>query len=128
VAAVVTALDDVLASITPDNMDPIAAAILDRVTEVRKTAEADSASLRVVIGQRVANLRATITQATAFQSGETTRAATVTATVPALTIAYLTLIRDELALLHTDLAAVTGNQIVGLNATADLATVVSSNL
>jgi Flp pilus assembly CpaF family ATPase len=124
----VTALDDVLASITPDNMDPIVAAIIDRATQVRKTAEADDAALRVVIGQRVANLRTTIDQATAFQKAQSDRAATVTATTPAVNVAYLTLIRDELALIRTDLATVASNQVTALTAIADLATVVSRNL
>lgn len=45
-----TALDDVLASITLDNADAIAAALLDRVTTVRKTAALDDAALRAQIG------------------------------------------------------------------------------
>lgn len=135
-----TALDTVLASITPANLDDIAAALLSRVTEVRKTAEIDDAARRVAIGTRVAALRGTVTTATADQgtasaaaTSETAMAATVKASTPAVTVAYLTLVRDQVAAIHTMLAdlqtwraQMDSGYTLATTATADLATVVAT--
>jgi len=134
------ALDDVLASITPDNLDAIAAAILGRVTEVRKAAELDDAALRTAIGARVASLRSSAAVATTDQvtastaaATETTTAAAVMASTPAVTVAYVTAIRDQIAALHTTLAEMYtwraqmgGGYALATTATADLATVVAT--
>jgi len=136
----VAALDDVLASITPANLDAVTAALLGRVTEVRKAAEVDDTALRAAIGTRVASLRssaavATTDQATASAAAisETTAATTVKASAPAATIAYLTLVRDQIAAIHTTLAGLEtwraqmdSGFVLATTATADLATVVAT--
>ena len=138
----VSALDDVLASITIDNLDTIAAALLDRVAVVRKAAELDDATLRTAIGTRVTALRSAATVATTDQAtatsaatSETAMAATVTASTPAVTVAYLTAIRDQIAALHTTLAdlqswraQMDSGYALATTATADLATVVAAKL
>ena len=135
-----SALDDVLASITLANLDDIAAKILDRVTEVRKTAETDDAALRAAIGTRAASLRSSAAVATADQAtasaaaiSETTAATTVKASAPAVTIAYLTLVRDQIAAIRTTLAGLEtwraqmdSGYALATTATADLATVVAT--
>jgi len=136
----VTALDDVLASITLQNLDDIAAKLLDRVTEVRKTAETDDVALRAAIGDRVASLRSSATAATADQATasaaattETAIAAAVKASTAALTLAYLTAVRDQLGAIHTTLADLQtwraqtdSGSALATTATADLATVVAT--
>ena len=135
-----TALDDVLASITPANLDSITAKLLDRVTAVRQAAQLDDTALRAAIGTRAASLRssaavATTDQATASAAAisETTAAATVKASTPAVTIAYLTLVRDQVAAIHTTLAGLEtwraqmdSGFVLATTATADLATVVAT--
>jgi len=137
----VSALDDVLASITLSNLDDIAAKLLDRVAEVRKAAIVDDAALRDAIGTRVTSLRSSAAAATADQTtasaaavSEATAATEVKASTPATTLAYVTLIRDQIAALHTalaDLETWRGQMDDGFalatTATADLATVVATN-
>ncbi len=124
-----TAFQDALSAITDPAVAQVAASLAtQRADYLRQTVADADASLRTVIGQRVAALRTASDQAGAFQTSESARAATVTAATPDVTVAYLTLIRDELALIHNDLALVAGSQVIGLTATADLATVVSNNI
>jgi len=137
-----TALDDILASVTVDNIDSILAAILGRATEVRKAAELDDAALLAAIGARVSSLRssaavATTDQATASDAAdaETANAAAVKASAPALTVAYLTAVRDQIAQIHTMFAGLQtwraqmdGDAALVTTATADLATVVATKL
>jgi hypothetical protein len=137
-----TALDDLLASITLANLDDITAKLLGRITEVRKAAVTDDAALRDAIGTRVASLRssaavATTDQATASAAAttETAIAAAVTASAPALTLDYLKAVRDAVAQIHTTLAGLQtwraqtdGGSALATTATADLATVVATKL
>ena len=137
-----SALDDVLASITLANLDSVAAAVLDRVTEVRKAAELDDAALRTAIGTRVSSLCSSAAVATTDQAKasaaattETAAAATVKASTPAVTLAYLTLVRDQVAQIHTMLAdlqtwraQMDAGYALAATATADLATVVATKL
>jgi len=136
----VTALDDVLASITLQNLDDITAKLLDRVTEVRKTAETDDVALRAAIGDRVASLRSSAAVATTDQEiasaaavSEATAAKEVKASTPATTLAYVTLVRDQIAAIHTTLAdlqtwraQMDSGYALATTATADLATVVAT--
>lgn len=135
-------LDDVLASITLANLDSVAAAILGRVTEVRKAAELDDTALRAAIGTRVTALRSAAAAATTDQAAatkaatsETESAAAVRASTPAVTLAYLTLVRDQVAQIHTMLAdlqtwraQMDAGYALAMTATADLATVVATKL
>jgi len=135
-----TALDDVLASVTLDNLDDIAAKILDRVDAVRKAAVLDDANLRTAIGARVTGLRSSADVATADQAtasaaaiSETAAAAAVKASTPALTLAYQASVRDQVAALHTMLAdlqtwraQMDSGFSLAATATADLATVVAT--
>lgn len=85
-------------------------------------------TLKAAIGERVAALNAAKIAADTLETSETTRAAAVTASTPAATVAYLTLVRDEVAALHLLVAQMSGTQSLSLAAVADLATVVSSQL
>lgn len=135
-------LDELLATITIQNVDDITAALLDRITAVRKAAVIDDATLRAQIGARVTSLRAaaattTTDQATAVAAAtaETTRAASVKASTPAASLAYVTAIRDEVAAIHTMLAEIyswraqiDAGYALAVTSTADLATVVATKL
>lgn len=137
-----SALDDVLASITLSNLDSIAATVLARVTEVRQAAVSDDTARRASVGTRAASLRssaaaATTDQATASAAAatETAVAAAVAASTPALTLDHLAAVRDQLAAIHATLAelqtwrAQTGSSYaLATTATADLATVVATKL
>jgi hypothetical protein len=84
------------------------------------------AALLAAIGDRVVALHASAATATAFATAETARAAVVAG----LPLAQVTIqaIRDELALIHTDLAQISASQGLGQTSIADLAQVVSDTL
>jgi hypothetical protein len=100
------------------------------------------AALRTAIGARVAALRAAADVATTDQAkaasaatAETATAAAVKASTPAVTVPYLTLVRDQVAQIHTMLAEMyawrtqmDAGYALAVNSTADLATVVASKL
>lgn len=92
----------------------------DVVTPLSTTETADLIRSRIAAG--IADLQAALlaaqaqitaataraTAAASIRDGETTRAAAVRATTPAATLAYVTAIRDELALIHDKLALSAG--------------------
>ena len=103
--------------------------------------DADTA-LRAAIGGRVTALRAAATVATTDQTKvttaaatETTTAVTVKASAPAVTVAYLTLVRDQVAAIHTMLAEIytwraqmDSGYALAVNSVADLATAAATKL
>lgn len=95
-------------------------------TAAQSNAATTRANLLAAIGARVATLHAASTDATTFATAETQRAAAV-AVLP-LAQVTATAIRDELALLHTDLAQLGSSLSLALTSVADLADVVSNTL
>ena len=118
----------------------------DAAVDARQTAESaaldTAAALRAAIGPRISALRTAASVATTDQAKATTVAATETmtavtvkASAPAVTVAYLTQIRDQLATIHTMLAdlqtwraQMDSGFALTATATADMATVVATKL
>lgn len=94
--------------------------------QAQASKQADHAALISAIAARVASLQDAKTATTSFATSETSRAATV----GALPLAQVTpqAIRDELALVHTDLSQIATNQALILTSLIDLANVVSGTL
>lgn len=90
------------------------------------SAASTRAALLAAIGDRVVALHTSAATATSLATAETARAAVVAG----LPVAQVTIqaIRDELALIHTDLAQISESQGLGQTSIADLAQVVSDTL
>ena len=90
------------------------------------TDASEHAALVAAIGDRVTALRTAVTTANAFATSETQRAAVVAA-LPVAQVTTLA-VRDELAMLHTDVSKLSAALALSLESVADLALVVSRTL
>ncbi len=71
-----------------------------------ETLAAEAAQIRDALAAGIADLQAALTTAGQVRDAETARAAAVRASTPAVSLAYVTAIRDDIALIHDRLALI----------------------